>query len=67
MFAGSRHSTGIGTTGSAFMPKLLPGWPRKGSRVATYEHGEEEAAEVATDLREGKQEMVVVNLLSSTV
>jgi hypothetical protein len=51
------------------MPKrqAAAGVATEGTRVATYEHGEEEAAEVATDLREGIQEMVVVNLLPSTV
>jgi hypothetical protein len=35
--------------------------------MATYEHGEQAAAVVAADLREGIQEMVAVNLMPSTV
>ncbi len=35
--------------------------------MATYEHGEQAAAVVAADLREGIQEMVTVNLMPSTV
>ncbi len=35
--------------------------------MATYEHGEQAAAAVAADLREGIQEMVAVNLMPSTV
>jgi hypothetical protein len=35
--------------------------------MATYEHGEQAAARVAADLREGIQEMVAVNLMPSTV
>ncbi len=35
--------------------------------VATYKHGEEAAAVVATDLREGIREMIAVNLQLCTV
>jgi len=35
--------------------------------MATYEHGDQAAAVVAADLREGIQEMVAVNLMPSTV
>ncbi len=36
-------------------------------RAATYEHGEGAAAEVATDLFDGFKEMVLTNLMPSTV
>ena len=36
-------------------------------RAASYEHGEGAAAEVAADLYEGIKEMVLTNLLPSTV
>ena len=36
-------------------------------RAATYEHGEGAAAEVAADLFDGIKEMVVTNLMPSTV
>ncbi len=35
--------------------------------AATYEHGEEAAAVVAIDLREGIREIIAVNLLPCTV
>jgi hypothetical protein len=50
------------------MPKRQAAdWEVTDGVMATYEHGEQAAAVVAADLREGIQEMVAVNLMPSTV